>query len=60
LEARLKSGLTQKEFARRLGVTAHTVANWEAGRTAQIRLLNLRALAQLTSKPVSWFLKEGE
>jgi DNA-binding transcriptional regulator YiaG len=58
-EARLELGLPQKEFARQLGVTEHTVANWEAGRTAQIRLLNLRALSVLTGHPMSWFT-EGE
>lgn len=31
-QARRKVGLTQKELAKHLGVTVHTVANWENGR----------------------------
>lgn len=30
---RMESGLTQPEFAKRLGVTTRTVQNWEAGGT---------------------------
>ena len=30
---RIESGLTQPEFAKRLGVTTRTVQNWEAGGT---------------------------
>lgn len=31
---RRREGLSQIEFAKRLGVTPHTVANYESGRTA--------------------------
>ena len=55
LDARLRLGLSQREFARRVGVTEHTVANWEAGRTTKIRLLNLHSLSVLTGRPISWF-----
>ena len=58
LEARLDLALTQKQLADRLGVTEHTVANWEAGRTGQIRLMNLAALARLAGRPVAWFVEE--
>lgn len=55
LQARLDLGLTQKQLAAKLGVTDHTVANWETGRVRGIRLLNLVALARLTGKPIEWF-----
>ncbi len=41
---RLKLGLTQEQFARKLGVTFVTVNRWEAGKTEPSSL----ALRQLT------------
>lgn len=56
-KARLKSGLTQEEFAERLGVKAAAYSHWEAGRNTP---RNLVALAQriemLTRIPAAWML----
>lgn len=57
-EARLALGMTQRQFALRLGVTEHTVANWESGRTSRIRFANLLLVARLTSRPMVWFSGE--
>lgn len=48
-------GLTQRDLAAALGVTEHTVANWESGRVTSIRYANLVRLSELSGKPVGWF-----
>lgn len=46
-EARQKAGLTQKALAEQIGVTVHTIANWENGRVdlwsfvAVVKLCNI-------------------
>jgi len=54
-KARIAAGFTQADLAARLGVTEATIANWEAGRVDSIRIGNLRALSELTGKPIAWF-----
>ena len=54
-KARLELGLTQADLAGKLRLSEQTVANWEAGRVDSIRIANLRALSDLTGKPIRWF-----
>ena len=48
IELRKKLGLTQEEFARLVGVSLRTVANWEAGK--QVSRLAQQRLDQLERK----------
>lgn len=58
-KARKSAALQQAEVAARLGVATGTVRAWEAGRTAP-RGPHLRAFAQLTGYPLSWFTDKPE
>jgi transcriptional regulator with XRE-family HTH domain len=53
-QARAGLGLTQDEFARRLGVTRISVARYEAGRVPNLGLLQL--IAQLAGVTVGWLV----
>lgn len=53
--ARLELGMGQQEFARRLGVTAWSVTQWENERRRPSPA-NLDRLEQVTRKPIAWFL----
>jgi transcriptional regulator with XRE-family HTH domain len=53
---REKLGLTQGEFAERLGVTRASVARYEAGRVPNLSLL--RRIARLGRVSVGWILQE--
>jgi transcriptional regulator with XRE-family HTH domain len=57
--ARKRAALQQAEVAAKLGVATGTVRAWEAGRTAP-RGPHLRAFAQLTGYPLSWFTDRPE
>ncbi len=58
LEAREAQGLTQAQLAERVPCNAQTVSNWETGRR-QPRYADLARLAEVLSRPVSWFLGEA-
>lgn len=49
--ARRNADLTQKEVARRLGVTEQTLVNWEKNRT-RIDAMSLMKLSQIYSIPM--------
>lgn len=52
-------GLTQEELAVQLDVLAAQVSRWERGTVAP-RPGNLRRLAVLAGKPVSWFYEDEQ
>ena len=56
-EARNSLSLTQKELGARIGVDAMTVSRWERGIVAP-RPKHLRALHEITGRPLSWFFGE--
>jgi len=60
LEAcRVNTGLTQKEFAEKLGVSMSTVSNWERGIT-EPSLSQLRTISELSTVPIgSIFVPSG-
>ncbi|KKM16410.1 hypothetical protein LCGC14_1686150 [marine sediment metagenome] len=51
--ARLSSGLTQKEFARRIGVDTITVSRWERGQSLPNSMLVRRTLSRFISLSIS-------
>lgn len=52
LEAcRVNAGLSQKELAERLGVSAGTISNWETGKT-EPTLSQLRIISELSTVPI--------
>lgn len=54
LEAvRVNSGLTQKDWAKELGVAQTTVINWENGET-EPRLSQLRKMSELSGIPIDF------
>src|SRR3989442_15468838 len=53
-QVRLKLGLTQVQFARRLGVVSVSVARYEAGRVPRLDLLS--KIAGLGEVTVAWLL----
>ncbi len=55
-QIREELGLTQGEFAERLGVTRASVARYEAGRVPSLNLL--RHIARLGGVGVGWILQE--
>lgn len=57
-QARRDLGLTQVELAAKLSVTTRSVQGWEAG-TAAPHARTLRALAELSGRPVAWFYEEA-
>ena len=56
-QARAGVGLTQNEFARRLGVTRISIARYEAGRVPNLGLL--QKIAQLAGVTVGWLIGGG-
>lgn len=58
-EARRQVQLTQEGLAEALNVSRQTVKDWEQG-VSRPRFENLRGLAQVTGRPVAWFLREDE
>ncbi len=56
--ARIEADLTQAELAAAAGVkTIQTVGNWEGGRSRP-SLEVLRRIAEITKRPVPWFLQD--
>lgn len=55
-QARRETGLTQMEFAERVGATGRAVQFWESGHRTP-RSPYLFAIAELTGKPISWFFE---
>lgn len=54
LEAvRVNAGLTQKEWAKKLGVSNATVVNWEKGNT-EPTLSHLRKMSKLSGIPMDF------
>jgi transcriptional regulator with XRE-family HTH domain len=51
--ARMELGLSQREFARLVGVAQSTVSRWEAGISPP--MYNAAALARATRRPPEWF-----
>jgi transcriptional regulator with XRE-family HTH domain len=51
-------GLTQIEFAERVGVSTRAVQHWESGQVPGPR--QLRRIAQLAERPVAWFYEDVE
>lgn len=51
--------LTQDEFALLLGLKMSAIQKWEAGKY-QPRAKNLRRLAEVSGKPITWFFDEDE
>lgn len=48
VELRKRAGVTQKEVADALGVSDHTIRNWEKGRAeAELQLWQVKALCQI-------------
>jgi len=57
--ARREAGFkTAQDFAEALAVSVWTVRSWESGKS-QPRYHVLRAISQLTGRPVAWFLGEN-
>lgn len=53
-DARLASGLTQQQFAERVGCSMKSVQNWEAGSSTP-RHGSVRAVASITKRPLTFF-----
>lgn len=52
LEAcRVNTGMTQTEFAEKLGVSLGTISNWEKGKT-EPSLAQLRKISELSTVPL--------
>lgn len=51
--ARTNAGLTQKQFADKLGVDRTTVVNWEKGRYIP-NLNHLRKISEITNIPIDY------
>lgn len=56
--ARVNSGLNQREFAEKVGVSLATVTNWEKGKT-EPDASQLRAISRLSGIPMDFiFVKD--
>lgn len=56
--ARVNSGLNQREFAEKIGVSLATVTNWEKGKT-EPDSSQLRKISQLSGIPMDFiFVKD--
>lgn len=52
--SRKTAGLTQRELGRRAGVTSQAVGHWERGKTANLRLDHLFAIANALGVDAKW------
>lgn len=58
-KAREVAGLEQAELAQRIGISRHTVGNYELGRGVRgPKLIVLRAWSQETGVPLAWLVGE--
>lgn len=57
--ARVNSGLTQAEFAKKIGVSLSTVINWEKGRT-EPDVSQLRKISELSGIPMDYIFVPRE
>ena len=55
-KARELTGMSKEDFADRIGVTRHTVSNYEAGRTTRPQRLVLSQWAMATGVDRDWLL----
>lgn len=59
-EAREENGLNKSEFARRVGVSAPTVLDWENGTITSIKTTNLLKACQALNRTPGWVLHGKE
>lgn len=57
--ARRESGLTQKQLGEKIGKKSITISRWEQNAYVPDTFL-LQQIAQITKKPLSFFIKEME
>ena len=53
--ARNETGMTQRDFADKLGIGLRTLRRFESGRSVP-KLLDLKRICQVTGKPFDYFL----
>lgn len=58
--ARTEAGLTREQMAPRLGVTLRTLSRWESGETPGISFTSLALIAEVTGKPIAYFVSAAE
>lgn len=57
--ARVNTNMTQREWAKNLGVTVDTVLNWEKGKS-EPRLSDLRKISELSGIPMDFIFVPNE
>lgn len=57
--ARVNSGLNQRQFASKLGVSVNTVVNWEKGKT-EPDVSQLREISHLSGIPMDFIFVQCE
>ena len=55
-QARVEAGLSRELLAVKIGVSMSTLVSYETGRVKRMPLARLDRIAQVTGKPVLWFL----
>ena len=56
---RANTGLSQREFAEKIGVSLATITNWESGKT-EPDLSELRAISNLSGIPMDYIFVQRE
>lgn len=56
---RVNANLSQREFAKKVGVSLATITNWEAGKT-EPDLTQLRKISELSGIPMDYIFMERE
>ena len=56
---RVNAGLSQREFAEKIGVSLATITNWESGKT-EPDLSELRAISNLSGIPLDFIFVQRE
>ena len=59
-QARDDAGLTREQMFPMVGVSLRTLSRWESGETTRISLDNVARIAEVTGKPMSYFLVGAE
>jgi len=54
-----ETNLSQREFAKKIGVSLATITNWEAGKT-EPDLTQLRRISELSGIPMDYIFVERE